>query len=169
MRDVGEDSQEDDEVSHQEAGIDGEVSQFNDALNCEVFHQNHGVVFHQDGGSEDEVEVFSRQSFHRKSTTSISAQSSSSSQSSTRRRSKAVIEIGDDDEETQPAENPLRVLSPPNVDILLSKSVAGADYEVAKNSEVICQEPIETMIFTNSILHPISLLPSHNIIGVRQV
>ena len=85
VRDVGEDIQDDNEVFHQEAGTDGEVSQFNDALNCEVFHQdavtNHGVVFHQDGGTEDEVEVLSRQSFRRKSTTSSSAQSSSSSQS----------------------------------------------------------------------------------------
>ena len=131
--------------------------------NSMVFHQNavtnNGVVFHQDGGSE---EVLSRQSFHRNSTISISVQSSSSSQSSTglksnisiddagstslikptRRRSNAVIEIEDDDEETQPAENPSRMLPPPNVNILLPKSVAGADYEVADNSEVICQEPI---------------------------
>ena len=66
----------------------------------------------------------------------------------TRRRSKAVIEVEDDDEEAQPAENQ----SPPNVDILLSRSVVdGADTEMANTNEASCREPKETMIFTDSL------------------
>jgi len=182
VRDVGEDSQEDevfrqdtvtDEVFHRDAGTESELS-----LSVVITGgEPPGEVFHQDAGTEDEVEVLSsRKSFQRKSTTSLSARSRSSSQPSTglkgdtesfnagntslmkptRRRSKAVIEAEDDDDE-----NLSKTLPPPesqaevDVESLESKAVANSPSQMSNNGVYVlpsCPETIETMIFTNSLL-----------------
>ena len=88
-----------------------------------------------------------------------------------RRRSKAVIEVeedDDDDEEAQPAGNISRTLPPPDVDpLLVSKTDDGADSlsQMANSDANVppsCQEePIETMVFTNSLLQTCGHAPSN--------
>ena len=193
VRDVGEESQEDeDEVFHQDAVTD-EVFQGDARTDGEVPHQDvvtNGESFHQDAGTDDEVEVLSssccRKSFHRKATASFSARSICSSESSTglkggasygagsttlkkpiRRKSKALIEAEDDDEEVQPGGNFSQTLPPPEVDLLVLKSVstAGSTSQMANNSDVIvpppCREQMETMIFTNSLHQTCDPAPSN--------
>ena len=144
VKDVGEDSQED-EVFHRAAGAE--------------YEDFHG----EDAGTEDEVEVLSSSCCRKGSLQKsrlYSAQNSSSSQSPmavkgdgidkgstsstkpTRRRSKAVIEAEDEDDEAQPAENLSRTHSPPDVVTLISKIADGADTPSPRAGVSICSEKL---------------------------
>merc|ERR1719234_1697510 len=183
VKDVGEDSHEDeDEVFQLNTGAEDEVSHGEDAGAEDAGAEEEDAV------KEDEVEVLSSscctKSFHQKRK-SNSAQNSSPFQPSTavkgdshdarstsltklsRRRSKAVIEAEeDDDEEAQPAEN----ISRTHVETLISKIADGADTPSPtvptpassgmKDLHPSQEEPLETMIFTNSHLQSCS--PAHS-------